>query len=355
MAEPQFQEKTEKATPKRRQEAKKKGQVARSQEIVSVAVLGASLLMLYLYGGWLVDKLGALLSASLMRIAELGRQDNDITSWLYRSTWHYLWLILPMMIALALAALLVNLLQVGFVWSAEPVTPKLSKIDPLQGARRLISQRSLVELGKSMAKIAVVGLVVYWTLKGEFRQLLPLAEMNTAQISRYLGSATLKIMQRGFWAMLVLAILDYAYQRWEFERNLKMTKQEVKEELKQSEGDPHVKGRIRSLQRTMARRRMMAEVPKADVVITNPEHLAVALRYEAATMNAPTVVAKGAALIAERIKELAREHQVAIVEDKPLAQNLYRTVDIGQEIPVALFQAVAMVLAHVYRLKGKVS
>ena len=200
----------------------------------------------------------------------------------------------------------------------------------------------------------MVGLVAFYTLKGELHNLLPLTGMSSGQIGVYVGSTVVKIVQRGFWAMLILALLDYLYQRWEFERNLKMTKQEVKEEYKQTEGDPQVKARIRSLQRTMARKRMMAEVPEADVVVTNPQHLAIALRYDSSNMSAPRVVAKGAGLLAQRIKDLALEHKVVVIEDKPLAQNLYRLVDIDEEIPAVLYRAVAEILAHVYRLKGRV-
>jgi flagellar biosynthetic protein FlhB len=355
MAEAQFQEKTEKATPKRRQEARRKGQVARSRELVSVAVLGAGLLMFYFYGSYLVEQLGRGLSTGMVELATQARQDADMVTWLWHAAGNYLRLTLPLLAALVVAAVLTNLLQVGFVWSTEPITPKLSKLDPLQGARRLVSRQALAELAKSLGKIAVVGWVSYRTLKGEFDNLLPLSLMSSSQIGAYVGGAVLKIMQRGFWAMLVLALLDYAFQRWEYERNLKMTKQEVKEEHKQSEGDPLVKGRIRSLQRTMARKRMMAEVPKADVVITNPEHVAVALRYDPTNMPAPTVVAKGAGFLAQRIKAIAQDNKVPLVEDRPLAQNLYRSADVGEEIPVALYQAVAEVLAHVYRLQGKAS
>ena len=353
MAETKFQEKTEKATPKRREEARRKGQVAKSRELASVAVLGMGLISLYFYGDRLTEQLGKQLSGSLTGAAVQARQDADMLFWGWHAAMGYLRLILPLMIALVIAAILANLIQVGFLFSTELITPKWSKLDPLQGAKRLVSLQALAELAKSLGKIIVVGLVVFYTLKGELYHMMPLTAMSCGQISIYVGSTVVKIMQRGFWAMLILALLDYLYQRWEFERNLKMTKQEVKEEYKQTEGDPQVKARIRSLQRTIARKRMMAEVPKADVVITNPKHFAVALRYDAASMQAPAVVAKGAGFLAQRIKDLALEHEVPVVEDKPLAQNLYRSVDIDQEIPAALYRAVAEILAHVYRLKGR--
>jgi flagellar biosynthetic protein FlhB len=353
MAEAQFQEKTEKATPKRREEARQKGQVAKSRELASVAVLGMGLITLYFYGGWLTEQLGKQLSSSMTGFAAQAHHDADMVVWLWHAAKNYLRLLLPLMIALVIAAILANLLQVGFLFSTELITPKWSKLDPLKGLKRLVSLQALAELAKSLGKIIVVGAVAFFTLKGELYHLLPLTGMSCGQISVYLGSTVVKLIQRGFWAMLILALLDYLYQRWEFERNLKMTKQEVKEEYKQTEGDPQVKARIRSLQRTMARKRMMAEVPRADVVITNPLHLAVALRYDAASMQAPTIVAKGAGILAQRIKDLALEHDIPLVEDKPLAQNLYRLVDIDEEIPAALYRAVAEILAHVYKLKGR--
>jgi len=355
MPEGSFQEKTEKATPKRRAEARQKGQVARSRELSSVAVLGVALILFYFAGAWLVDQLGREVSTSIGAIAARARQDADMATWALQSGWGYLRLILPIMGAVAVAAIVVNLLQVGFLFSSEPVMPQLSRIDPLKGAQRLFSRQSLAELLKSLGKIAVVGWVAYLTLKGEMDKLPPLVDLSCGQISLYLGNTMVKVMVRGFWVMLVLALLDYGYQRWEYERNLMMSKQELKEEYRQTEGDPLIRGRIRSIRRAMARRRMMAEVPKADVVITNPEHVAVALRYDAKTMAAPTVVAKGANLLAQRIKDVAREHGVPLMEDKPLAQNLYRWVNVGAEIPAALYRAVAAILAHVYRLKGRMS
>ena len=327
--------------------------MAKSRELASVAVLGVGLIVFYFYGGWLTGQLGELLSSSITAVATQAHQHADMVTLAVHAAIKYLRLLLPLMIALVVAAVLANLLQIGFIFSAESIAPKWSKIDPLKGFQRLVSLQALAELAKSMGKIAVVGLVTFYTLKGEMYHLIPLTEMDISQIGTYLGATVVKIVQRGFWAILVLALLDYLYQRWEFERNLKMTKQEVKEEFKQTEGDPQVKARIRSLQRAMARKRMMAEVPKADVVITNPQNLAVALHYEPATMQAPTVVAKGAGFMAQRIRRVAEEHQVAVIEDKPLAQNLYRSVDIGEEIPAALYRAVAEILGHVYRLKGR--
>ncbi|MFH1488713.1 MAG: EscU/YscU/HrcU family type III secretion system export apparatus switch protein, partial [Pseudomonadota bacterium] len=243
-------------------------------------------------------------------------------------------------------------LQTGFIWSVEPLAPKASKIDPIQGAKRTFSKRSLVELVKSIAKIVIVGWAAVSTLKNDFSQLIPLIYQEDIQILSFLGRISFNVAVRCCWVIAIMAILDYLYQKWEYEQKLKMSKQEVKDEYKQTEGDPMIKSRIRSIQREMARRRMMEEVPKADVVITNPVHLAIAIRYEPGRMTAPVIVAKGAERIAQRIKALAKENNVPIVEDRPLAQNLYK-MELGGEIPSHFYQAIAEILAYVYGLKRK--
>ncbi|MCK4788040.1 MAG: EscU/YscU/HrcU family type III secretion system export apparatus switch protein, partial [Desulfobacteraceae bacterium] len=262
-------------------------------------------------------------------------------------------IVAPVMAAGVIVAALSNFLQVGVMFTLEPVIPKFSKISPLKGLGRLFSKQSFMELFKSVAKLAIVGVIAYWTVKGEMDRFLDLGGMGVAAIALYILKVILKIFLRVCVVMVFLAVLDYAFQKWQFEQQLKMTKHEVKEEFKRSEGDPLIKSRIRRIQLEMARRRMMQEVPKADVVVTNPVRLALAIRYDRAVMNAPEVVAKGSELVAERIKALAKKHDIPIVENKGLAQDLYRMVEIGSEIPSALFQAVAEVLAYVYRLKGK--
>jgi flagellar biosynthetic protein FlhB len=235
----------------------------------------------------------------------------------------------------------------------EPLAPKLSKLNPLAGLKRIISLRGLVEMAKSLLKIALVAAIAGSVVSGYRLQLPTLVRADLEAIWNFTHTAAFEIMFYVCLVMIVLAVADYAYQRWQHEQSLKMTKQEVKDERKQTEGDPQVKARIRSLQRQAAYHRMIAEIRQADVVITNPTHLAVALRFDPSEMPAPRVVAKGADHIAERIRDIARAHDVPLVENKPLAQALFKLAEPGDTIPVDLYRAVAEVLAYVYRLKGK--
>jgi flagellar biosynthetic protein FlhB len=232
------------------------------------------------------------------------------------------------------------------------MSPKLTRLNPIAGLKKLVSLRSMVELVKSVIKILFIGGIAFGIVKNEITAMPALMQQEVVEILLFIGRVAFKIFFFVCLALIVLAFFDYVYQRWQYEQSLKMTKQEVKDERKQIEGDPKVKGRIRRVQLELARRRMMEAVPEADVVITNPVHLALALKFDAAKMIAPTIVAKGSGYVAERIKEIARIHQVPIIENKPLAQALHKMVEIGEFIPVELYRAVAEVLAYVYRLKG---
>jgi len=257
----------------------------------------------------------------------------------------------PLLAAVFVTAVLSNVMQIGLIFSAESIKPKLSKLDPIKGFGRLFSKQSLMELFKSLAKLAIIGGVGYLAIKSEMAPVFVLGEMDLMSIGAFISKAILKISFKCTLAMIFLVVIDFAFQKWEFEKKIKMTKKEVKDEHKRSEGDPLIKQRIRSIQMQMARKRMMQSVPEADVVITNPTHLAVALKYDSATMSAPKLLAKGAGRLASRIKELAEQHEIPVVENKPLAQNLYALVESGQEIPAELYQAVAEVLAYIYKLK----
>jgi flagellar biosynthetic protein FlhB len=342
---------TEKATSKRRGEARNKGQVARSQEIGNVILLLAALLFFKWFGGYFMDRLMVFTQVILENFHRYDVSDVNIQH-LFLSTMYTvaqaLW---PLMLVLMVVGLASNIAQVGFQITTEPLTPKFDKFNPISGIKKLFSVRSLVELAKAIVKILIVGLVGYVTIKNRYADFVPLMDMDVGQIFYFIRHVVFVLIFRIVLVLLILAALDYAYQRYDYEKNLKMTKQEIKDERKQAEGDPQIKARIRRTQLEFARRRMMEAVPEAAVVITNPVHLALALKYEEDDMDAPQVVAKGQRLLAERIKEIARDHDIPVIENRELAQALYPTVEVGDFIPEQFYRAVAEVLSYVYRLK----
>ena len=256
----------------------------------------------------------------------------------------------PLLLFLMLVGLGANLMQVGFKITPKAMKPKLSKFNPISGFKsRFLSLRPLVELVKSCLKIGVLGYVAYSVYRQNFAGFFDLINLPVPLILSFVAKVAFQVLWRCGLALLIMALFDYLYQRWDFMENQKMSKQDVKDEMKQQEGDPQVKSRIRSMQMSMARQRMMQEVPKADVVITNPTHIAVALSYDQKKAEAPILVAKGAGLVAERIKKIARENGVPVVENKPLARLIFKTVELNQMIPENLYQAVAEVLAYIYR------
>jgi len=345
------QERTEKATPKKRQEARKKGQVAKSQELASVAVLLACLGVFYFGSYYMIGKMLNVMRQLFVESVQFNIDCNNIQHFLVGFANEIFGLLFPLFLAVFSIALLVNYFQVGFVLSTDSIQPKLSKINPINGFQRLFSMKSLVELIKNVFKILIIVSLVYITIKGEIENFIPLSEQSVGEILVYIGKLAFKIVFRTCLLLIILAIFDYLYQRWEYEKNLKMSKQEVKDEFKQTEGDPIIRARIKRLQREAARKRMMASVPKADVVITNPTHLAVAIHYDQSRMSAPKVVAKGRGHIAEKIRQIATENRVTIVEDRPLAQILYKMVDVDEVIPTNLYKAVAEVMAFVYSMR----
>jgi len=347
------QEKSEEPTQRRLQEARKKGDVAKSMEVPSAAVLLAGLLTLYFTSGYMLDRLGKMLAHFLTNLHTYEITQGNMTDLTRESLLTTALVLAPVMGVIVVVALAANYAQVGVLFTTEKITPKLEKINPIKGFSNIFSMQTLASMVKSIAKLAIVGYVAYREVEAAMPGLLPLMDQTPYQILVFMSRVAFWLFLKAALIIAVLAAIDYGFQRWQFMEKMKMTKQEIKDEAKQTEGDPHVKGRIRAIQMEMARRRMMAEVPKADVVITNPTRLAIALRYDGLTMPAPTVVAKGAGVIAQRIKEIAAEHGIPLVENKPLAQALYKTVALDQTIPANLFQAVAEVLAYVYSLKQK--
>ena len=353
MAEDSFQEKTEKATPRKRQKAREKGQAAKSVEITSVIVLLTGSVAMYIFGHYFYSNLLGIMRSSFTFNTVLDFDLSYCISFIGKVTIKFVFIILPLLGALFLAALAANFMQVGFLFSLGPIEPKLSKLSFIKGLKKLFSLRSFVELIKSILKLIIIGLVAYFVIAGQINHALTLQSADVAHIFVFILKVFFKIF---IWVLLImgaLAALDYAFQKWLSEKDLKMTKQEVKEEAKQTEGDPQLKSKIRNIQYQTAKKRMMKEIPKADVVITNPTHLALALKYDPISMRAPKVVAKGAGSIAERIKKMAAMHNIPVVENRKLAQNLYKVVDVGEEIPSDMYKAVAELLAYIFKLKGK--
>ncbi len=345
--------KTEKPTPKKLRDARKEGQVARSVEVSSAMILLASLAFFYFGGQWFVRTSRLLLQNIFQNylLAELNQ--GDFFRLALFSMQQFIILLGPLMAALVVVGILANVMQVGFLYTTKPIVPKFSKINPIAGFGRIFSLRSLVDLFKSLFKITVLGYVAVAVYRAHFHEFFGLLNQPVNRILVFLALISFQILWRCSLVLAALALLDYLYQRWEWIQDLKMTKDEIKDEFKQMEGDPQLKARIRSLQMAAARQRMMQEIPRADVVITNPMHLAVALVYDKRRSAAPMVVAKGAGVVAANIKKVAREHGVPVVENKPLARMIYQLVKINEMIPVDLYQAVAEVLAYVYKLKGR--
>ena len=352
MAEGSDQERSEDATGKRRDDFRKKGQVAQSKEVNTAALMTMSLLLWVFYAKYFWADLHQMMVSNLQLLADFEATPLNVINLLFEMGGILAQLLWPVFALTLLVGFFASFLQVGPLWSTKVFEPELSKFNPIKGMAKFVSKRSAIELVKSLAKVSLIGFVAYKTVSNEFATALTLVYLDLNQTLIFLGQTAFLVMAKTCGIMIVLAIIDFAFSRYEMEQKMKMTKQEVKEEYKETEGDPQIKSRIRSMQMQMARKRMMAEVPKADVVITNPTHFSVAIAYDRATMAAPQIVAKGADHLAFRIREIAREHKVPIVENKPVARALYK-MEVGEAVPEELFKAVAEVLAYVYSLKKR--
>lgn len=351
MAEQSDQEKTEEATPRKREESRKKGTVARSVEVPSALVLLAALGTFLFAGEWMVRSLLEVMRGAFRLSADVSLTPNSIRPLLATQVSRAALILAPLMGAVALAGVAANVGQFGFLLAGKPLIPDAGRLDPVKGMARLFSLRSLVELIKSLLKMAAVGTVTFLTIRAHLGEIPPLAGVPANALLGVMGQMALRVCFYAALALLLVAALDVSFQKWRHEKDLRMTRQEVKEEHRQQEGDPQIRARIRSVQAEMARKRMMMAVPRAEVVITNPTRLAVALAYDPERMTAPRVTAKGAGHLAARIREIARENGVPLVEQRPLARTLYRSVPLDAPIPPDLFRAVAEVLAYVYRLR----
>jgi len=352
MAEGQSaQERTESPTTKRREDARLEGMVAMSREVPQAALLASFALGFWLMGRFGLERLQVLWQNSLAEATRLELTPSVVLRVFVNDAL----LLLPPLGLFLMLVFFVGVAatagQVGLVIG--PLRFQFERLDPRAGFSRILSRDGLVELMKALFKLGVIGYVAYLTLRNELANLLAIGRLPLPSLLSYTFTLLSTLLIRVALALVILAVLDYLYQRWSHEQRLKMTKQEMREELRQTEGDPQLRSRIRALQREMSRARMMQSVPKADVVVTNPTHYAVALMYDREVMHAPRVVAKGVDFVAERIKAVAKENNVTLVENAMVARELYTTVDIGQEIPEQFFRAVAEILAFVYRLKGR--
>ncbi|SFI06104.1 flagellar biosynthetic protein FlhB [Selenomonas ruminantium] len=344
-------DKTEEPTSKKRADAKKKGQVGRSTELSTAFVLLIGFFIIKVMWAHIYGSIAAYTTYVFSHLNQPVDTENilrifiGIIELLAQTS-------LPIMIGIMLMGLAINVFQVGLNFNTEAIGFKPDKLNPINGFGRIFSKRSLVELAKSLFKIAIIGYFLYDFLKDHLMAMPQFIYFDLpnslAQIADIVFSMAFEVIA----VIIVLGILDYGYQKWQTTQDLKMTKQEVKDEMKQTEGDPQIKGKIKQKQRQMAMSRMMQEVPKADVIVTNPTHFAVALQYSKG-MVAPLIVAKGQDLVAKRIKDIARDARVPIVENRPLARALYASTEVGDIVPAELYQAVAEVLAYVYRLKNR--
>jgi flagellar biosynthetic protein FlhB len=350
--------KTEPATEKRKAEARRDGNVAVSRDVTTAALLFAGIGLLALLAGPGLHQLTEVTRMGLMisfdRVVHTSLTIEDIYALFMEFGLKSLLLMLPFMGGLALVGIGASLAQTGFLWKSS-LPFDIGRLNPIKGFGRLFTLRSVSELIKALLKIAIIGGIGAFVLGQDLPRLPELVQYDVWGFLTVMGWLTLKVAAVIVGAISVVAGADFLYQRYEWERSLRMTRQEVKEEHRDAEGDPMIKSRVRSVQRDMMRKRMMAAVPNADVVVTNPTHLAVALKYDTARMAAPIVVAKGAGHLAERIRAVARQHGVAVVENKFVARTLYKLVDIGREIPADLYRAVAEILAFVFRARGLTS
>lgn len=349
-------QKTEKATPRRRKEAREKGNVLRSTDVNTAAILLAIFAALKFLGGTLTGNLAGILvewigsAASWSEPLTIGAAADAMS----RAIWQLLNAAAPLLAVAFLVAVAVNVAQVGFLLSTKSLGVKFSRINPMEGFKRIFSVRSVAELVKAIIKVAALGYVAYSQYRGAMATMNGLVMLDVVQGAVVIVDLCMNVAFQMAMVLVAVAAADYFYQWWVRERDLRMTKEEVKQEFKQMEGDPQVKGRIRQKQRQMGMRRMMQAIPSASVVITNPTHYAIALRYTQGLDDAPVVVAKGKDFVAQKIKEEARRCGVQMVENRPLAQALYVFCEIGDRVPQDMYQAVAEVLAAVYRMKNPV-
>ena len=354
MANDEGGEKTEEPTGHKLGKAREKGQVAKSVDVTSAFILLVAGGVLVLWGPSIWRRLAGVYTYYVWRIAEFDPATADLWPWFYAAMRETLIMILPVAFAIMITGVALNLYQLGgFVVNTESVQFKLSNINPISGFKNMFKLKSLVDLIKHSIVIVIIGWMCYSIINGHMEEFTVMIDMQPVQMALFTLKVVMEMYFKVVLALLVISFLDYTYQKWQFMRDMRMTKQEIKDEYKNMEGDPKVKARIRQIQAEGAKKRMLADVPRSDVVLTNPTHYAIALIYDSSLAQAPLVLAKGQDLLAQRIKDIAKEAKVPIVENKPLAQALYKAAEVGQVIPFEFYKAVAEVLSYVYKLKGR--
>ncbi|MCP4633560.1 MAG: flagellar biosynthesis protein FlhB [candidate division Zixibacteria bacterium] len=347
------QDKTEDPTPRRIGDARKKGQVAKSQELSSVAIITAGLSTLFVLAPTMMRQFTDVFVTCFTTLGQIPITTSSIHYFFQSSGMQYAKIVAPFLLIIAVVAFFATFLQVGPLFSFETLEPKFDKLDIVKGLKKVVSKKSLFDLFKDSGKIFLIGIVAYSTLKADLPNYIPLMDKSIGQILIYGSNLAFKLGIRCAMVLILLAVLDFAWQKHTYKNDLKMSKQEVKDEHKQYEGDPTIKAKIKRIQREQAQKRMLQDIKTADVVVTNPTQIAVALKYDRDKMTAPMVVAKGQRLIAAKIRELAEKFDIPIVEDKPLARSLFKYAEIGMEVPENLYKAVAEILAYVYKLKDR--
>lgn len=351
-------EKTEEATAKKKEDTRKEGQVAKSKELVLGLSLAAFFITIKIFIGYIGENLIYAFSYYYSILSDFSKETptiplymgvvNDVIIYMLK-------VLAPLFLIAVVVAFFSNKIQFKWMVTIKPLQPKFNKLNPINGFKRMFSKESLFELVKSIGKIAVIAYLIYSTIKSETSVLFSFYDMTIPAALAWMYDVIMDFGMKVSVAMIAIGIVDFAFQKRKHKQDIMMTKQEVKDEYKNSEGDPKVKGQIRAKMREVSQRRMMHDIPKADVIITNPTHFAVALMYDANVKNAPVVLAKGADYVATKIKEVGKEHGIELVENKAVARMLYYNVEVGEEIPPELYQAVAEILAYVYKLKHKVS
>lgn len=354
MADQFKEDKTEKPTGKRRSQARNDGNVAYSQEVGLVCMVMGSILGLYCVGGSMRTRMIILMRDMFSKMND-PFSSKDLVALVLSIVISTFKILFPMLCIILVISYVSSWIQVGNLFTFKPLSPKLSKIKPKIGSLNIFKKDQIVKLGVSLGKLIIVLPVAYFTVSGSMTDIMMIFHKTVPEIFQFICMIIFKMSFRISLVLIILAILDYVHKYFKREKDLKMTKQEVKDEMKNMDQDPQIKSRIKSYGREIMRKLMFDEVPTADVVITNPTHIAVAIKYDQTTMDAPRVVAKGMRLIAERIKAVARENNVPVVENKPLARLIYKTVDVGGEIPPELYKAIAEILAYVYKMNSKKS